>query len=380
MNTLAVYLWPRGALASELGSDTLFGAVCWAIHILGLTDVGALLAGFDEQPRFAFSSAFPVYRVAKNGGAVEQVRFYPRPQLPDLSPDQVNALAKEEQSRELHRSFEAAKTRVVETAKRLKEKTCLSEALFVQVIRGETNTAALFRCFKPDGGYRSQDIEEIGNALMTCEERQRLQQGSFRTGFARQQVVQHNQIDRVAGATAEGLLFFEAETFFGVGGGLWCVLCAAPDDVERFIRPALRYLADTGLGANRTSGKGQFDIQIGEPLTLPRADEPDAFVTLSRYLPRQGEWSPDGEPLSYQLLNLWPKREHKFVYPTPGQRTLPVRKRRVRMFAPGSIFPLTATQPLYGRLAQVVPARDGGHTVWQSGLAVPVLARIGGGE
>jgi len=378
MNTCTVYLWPRGSLASELGSDTLFGAVCWAIRILGLDDVGALLEGFNAQPRFAFSSAFPVYRRG-NGKNVATVRFYPRPLLPDLTPAQVDALAEEERKRQPRLSLRAAKVKVVEKAKRLKEKVYLSENLFAEVIQGQTDTVGLFQRLVPRGS-RSQDIEPAGNALITYDERRTLQSSGPLAPFIGDETVQHNQIDRVAGATAEGLLFFEEETFFRAGGGLWCVLRAEAKDVDRLIRPAFRYLADTGLGANRTTGKGYFDIEVGESLALPKAGEPNSFVTLSRYLPQEGEWPPDREPLRYRLLNLWPKRDHQFAQPVPGQRTPPVRKRRVRMFAPGSIFPLSERRLLYGRLVEVASAKDGGHTIWQSGLAVPVLALIGGGK
>jgi len=380
MNTYAVCLWPRGSLASELGSDTLFGAVCWAIRDLGLTDVEALLEGFNTRPRFAFSSTFPILRVKGqngNGPPEAQVRFYPRPLLPGLSPQQVDTLAEEKQGHEPHLSSKAAKVRGVGTAKQLKEIMYLSEDLFTEMVRGQTNTEGLFRRFTSRGS-RSQDVEPAGDALITYDERRRLQRSGILRPFIEYEAVQHNQIDRVAGSTAEGLLFFEQETFFRAGGGLWCVLRAEADDVERLIRPAFRYLTDTGLGANRTTGKGHFHIEIdGNPLELPHADDPNAFVTLSRYLPQNEEWLPDRGPLHYMLLNLWPKREQRFVRPMPGQHTPPVRKRRIRMFAPGSIFPLAERQCIYGRLAKVVPAGEGGHTVWQSGLAVPVFARLG---
>lgn len=371
METYAVYLWPRGSLASEVESDTLFGAVCWAIRILGLADLGALLLGFDDQPRFAFSSTFPVYR-QDNSESATLVRFYPRPLLLTLTPEQVEKLAKEERGQQ---SLKAAKAKVIEKAKHLDKKVYLSEALFAEAIQGRLGTEELFRRFVARG-HRSQDIEAVGDALITYDERRSQQRRGVLEKFVDSHPVQHNQIDRVAGATVEGLLFFEQETFFRPGGGLWCVLCAEPDDVERLIRPAFRYLEDTGLGANRTAGKGHFDIEIAESLQLPQAEEPNALITLSRYLPRPEEWSPDGEPLAYRLLNLWPKREQKFAQPAPGQHTPPVRKRRIRMFAPGSVFPLTERRSLYGRLAEVVSAEEGGHPVWQSGLAIPVFARL----
>lgn len=372
MDTYAVYLRPRGSLASELGSDTLFGAVCWAIRILGLVDdVEAMLEGFATRPRFAFSSAFPSFEEGEH-----RVRFYPRPCLPEMSPGQIEVLAQEECNKNPRLERKAAKVQVVQLAKRLDGKLYLSEALFGEVVRGEIDTVGLYRRFKKIG-YNPQDIEAAGAVLISHGERRRLY-GELLT-FMAEADVQHNQVDRVAGATAEGLLFFERETFFRSGGGLWFVLRAEAEDVENLIRPALRYLADTGLGANRASGKGHFDIEIGEKIALPQAEgtNANAFLVLSRYLPKEGEWPADKSPLAYRLLHLWPKRESKFVQPVVGQATAPVYKRRLRVFAPGSIFPLAGEpRSLYGRLAEVVPKPASGHGVWQSGLAVPVLARI----
>lgn len=57
MNTYAVYFKPLTPLASwPLGSDTLAGAVCWGIRLLGLMDDDALshwLEKQKDQPRFA---------------------------------------------------------------------------------------------------------------------------------------------------------------------------------------------------------------------------------------------------------------------------------------------------------------------------------------
>ncbi len=78
MNTYAVYFRPRGALASwPLASDTLFGAVCWGMRMLGLMDgehLTAWLEAHHDNPPFAFSHAFPAH---KNGKTT--LRLYPRP-------------------------------------------------------------------------------------------------------------------------------------------------------------------------------------------------------------------------------------------------------------------------------------------------------------
>ncbi|MBN1935627.1 MAG: type III-A CRISPR-associated RAMP protein Csm4 [Anaerolineae bacterium] len=375
MDTYPVYLWPKGALASAVNSDTLFGAVCWAIRILNLTDVEKLLADFDQHPRFAFSALWPVIQTQAEDGNAARIRFYPRPLLPPLSPVQIDALTKEEIKRQTNADHVTAKKDVIERAKRLKQKTLVSEQLFAEIVTGQTTMQGLFRRIK-DCGSRAADVEPVGNALIGYAERRLVWQDGVLRPLSREEAVQHNQVDRVAGATAEGLLFFEQETHFRVGSGLWCVLRADAQAVRECVLPAFRYLQDTGLGANRTVGKGHFRIEVGEPFELPQADEADSFVALGHYLPRPNEWAADASPLHYELRNLWPKRESKFVHPTAGQRTAPIRKRRMRMFAPGSIFPLQTRQELYGQLAQAVLPEGEDHAVWQSGITVPVFARI----
>jgi len=374
MQTYPVYFWPRGTLASHLGSDTVFGAVCWAIRLLEQADVGELLANFDIHPRFAFSALSPVFRTMRNGTHSE-VRFYPRPLLPAISPQQVEALAKATQrSRE---SVIEAKMRILENAKEIKQRAYLSESLFTDIITGKTTMADLLRRLKKSG-LGADDVEAIGNALISHAERLQLQSVGKLRDIVREADVQHTHVDRVAGGTVEGLLFLEQEIYFRAGGGLWCVLRTDDAALENLIKPALRYLEDTGLGANRTTGKGHFRIEIGAPMQLPQASQPNCFVALSRYLPRPDEWSATDMPLHYELLNLWPKRENQFPSVVAGQRSAPVRKRRLRVFAPGSVFPLNSinVRPLYGQLAEVVPADQGPHSVWQSGITVPVAAHI----
>ncbi|MBN1877861.1 MAG: hypothetical protein JXA33_26810 [Anaerolineae bacterium] len=372
MRTYPIYLWPRGTLASRLSSDTLFGAVCWAIRILGLADVGKWLETFNAQPAFAFSAPFPVVRT---GTDTSPVRFYPRPFLPPLSAGQVNTLLVEECQRYPRADEISARMHVTARAKHLKHKAYLSEALFTEVVNGNLDTMALYRRYT-DVGTAAVDIETIGSALLSYPERQQLQTTGVLSGFVREDDVQHNQVDRVTGATVAGALFFEHETYFRPRCGLWCVLRTDADTLQQRIAPALRYLADTGLGANRTTGKGHFDIVVGDPFTLPISASANSFISLSHYLPRVGEWPCNGEPLHYDLHILWPKRESKFVIAVPGERTPPVRKRRLRMFAPGSVFPLAEQREVYGQLVQAVPPSAGYHTVWQSGLTIPVFARV----
>ncbi len=375
MDRYAVYLKPRGSLASPIGSDTIFGAVCWALETLKLVKVGELLANFSP-PKYAFSSLFPACRVEHNSN-VEIVRFFPRPLMSGLAPAQIEELSAElrETSAFKERPKPAATVKVVENEKRwLKKATWMSESLFTEIVEQGLTTFDLYR--RIDAA--PSKIQIVGGMLTGEADYRRMRRAlDVDKGFIQSEAVQHNQIDRVLGASAEGLLFFEQETFFRGGAGLWCLAQTQDEEAKRWLEAAFRYLSDTGLGANRTTGKGHFEITLGELTKLPDAGEnANAMVTLSCYLPKEGEWRADRQPLRYTLEMVWAKREAKFPRVIEGGRSAPIYKEPVRMFTPGSVFPLNQRAEVYGRLAQVVKAKDnGGVAVWQSGLAVPVFAK-----
>jgi len=366
MKTYAIYMWPRSSLASTVGSDTLFGAICWAIRLLELADVGQMLANFDP-PRFVLGQPFPVYRA----GDVT-LHFYLRPAWVGLSPRQVTRLAETERRQTPTLSRKKTKLNVVRRAKDIGSVRLVSEKLFCELVLGQTDAAAVLTRLK------SGEVERVGGALVTRDERRQAEKANGKLAqLLTSEAVQHNQVDRVAGATVEGLLFYDEETCFAQGVGLWALLRTSSNDVDDLIRPALRYLADTGLGANRTTGKGHFDFEVTPVPSLPDAgDDANGWVSLSRYVPADDELPIEGAPLAYRLSTLWAKREQKFARPAPGRAAPPIYKRRLRAFDPGALFPLKRRKPVYGRLVPVVSAEDGGWTVYQSGLALPVFARV----
>ncbi len=396
MNTYAIYLRPRGALASPISSETLFGAVCWGIRILGLTDnLGDLLTQFSP-PRFVFSAAFPAY-ASKDAHKGQWQRFYPRPISFEVDPAAVQqAVAARHAQGDV--SLKVAQLKVASAIKtEVKPVAYFSEAVFTRAITGALTPAQwlaeavkeiddreqagnlkLQRSVKvPVEAKKDGDLVRVGNLLMTHQESADWPKENGKLVLPwRSMARQHNQIDRVAGATVEGLLFYEDELHFAPQAGLWAVARANPEEMETLVRPALRYLADTGLGANRTVGKGQFDIDV-EAFTLPDGGQnANGFLTLSRYLPAPDE-APAGEPLAYRLTTVRAKREKKYPVPAAGSAALPIYKLGLRLFEPGSVFPLKQRREVYGQLAAAIPGGSGVEATFQSGLALPIFVRAG---
>ena len=361
MKTKAVYLRPRGAIMTPITSDLLFGATCWGIQVLGKSL--QQIIGTNLSPRFAFSGAFPYWQ--GNQGIYH--RFFPLPFTFTLDPQKVSTLT--------HVTKITSKNLLVEKVDRLKEMKEIqftSEEIFLKIINGSLTPFDVLVDWMNDG----KEFKNLDGFLVSQTELATWFKEGFQahTPFGVPGATQHNQIDRVTGSTGDGLLFYEDEVRFPENYGLWSVLTVTnPIDIQELIEPALRYLSDTGLGGNRTSGMGQFDISLGETIALPDAgNKANGFMTLSRYLPGKNEWE-GNSPLRYHLIDLWPKREKKFAVPRTNNASQPIYKQRIRLFEPGSVFPLSKRQELYGRLAQVVPEKEGDHAVYQCGYGLPVF-------
>lgn len=369
MKTYGIYLKPKGSLFCPINSDTLFGALCWSIReIYGTTELEKTLSKFQENPIFIVSSALPYLH--RDG---RKARFFPKPLLPGLTSIQIDRLALE--SKEVKRR---AIAELLEKEKLVKSVAYISERLFEEIIKEEANTQAILKRLVVRG-VKDEDIEKIGNALITKGERILIDPKAEWRIFWREIDLQRNEIDRVTGSTAEGRLFFDKETIFDRDiGGMWFIL--RTDDLD-YIKPLLRYLEDTGIGGERTVGKGHFAIPLDE---IREVDIPDGgtdancFITLSRYIPLNGECAFDKKPLSYALSTIRPKHESRL-----SGINHRIYKKMLRVFEPGSILPIQNRKGngYYGQIVPVgVNAEKAGWNVWHNGMAIPAFAKIRGDE
>lgn len=360
MNTYTIYFQPRGELATwPLASDTLFGAVCWGIRILGLMNDQQLTEWLDNQkntPKFAFSHAFPSFQKDKGW-----LRFYPRPaNFHPLFGDFDTLALKWQQSKTL--SLKAAKADVSSAGKKFKRLGYITESVFIDFVEGKLKGIDGLHSVL----FENNDYSVKAGAMCTTAEAKLVPEKLF-VAVA----MQHNQIDRMAGGTVEGMLFYREETFFAPGTGLWALLRAEENDFNNYLQPALHFLSDTGFGADRTSGKGQFEITTQLSSILPRSQTPTAMMTLSHYLPISDELDIQGTPLAYTLKTLRPKREQRYLRVIAfNQKSTSVYKQALRVFEPGSIFPLKARKDIYGRLARLTPENQ--EPIYQSGAALMI--------
>jgi CRISPR type III-A-associated RAMP protein Csm4 len=363
MNTYAIYFWPRGSLATwPLSSDMLFGAVCWGIHWLGLMndiELEQWLKEHEKAPPFAFSHAFPVFWEEKSKS---HLRCYPLPANFQPGWNDLDVLVRAYQQKS-GVSSKAAKAELVRTGKQFKTLNYVSEGVLANITTRRLSAADAFRALL----FKQGEVTMKDDILYTHDEAKTLPEK-----LMEKEAMQHNQIDRLAGSTVEGMLFYREETFFAPNAGLWAVLRAESRDFESYIQPALRYLADTGLGADRTAGKGHFDIEVQSELSIPSASSPQVMMNLSHYIPLANEFRLDNEEqLAYRLKTLRPKREQKYPRPLPaGVRSMPIYKQATQVFEPGSVFPYAVRKEIYGQLVRLTPNNH--EPVYQSGAALMV--------
>ncbi|MBN1220829.1 MAG: hypothetical protein JXM69_18045 [Anaerolineae bacterium] len=372
MDTYLILLQPRGAHLGSITSQKLFGAMCWALDTLGMVNVGDLLAGFSQNPRFAFSSAFPFVvkpeAAAKNPdnlGPADIIRLFPKPLLPPITMAQVQEMAKASGHTGIHFK-RAIKEIVSEQIKPVQQAAYVSEGLFNGICTGEWDHAALAKEVR-------QKVKKVGTALWLDKEYRQIWGRTGDPGNLWSTTdVQRNAVDRVAGSTAEGLLFHETQTLYqSERVGLWF---AARVDAEAWgwLQAAFRYLADTGLGGKRTTGKGHFDFHWqATPNLLPDAPDADSFVTLSHYVPNFEQGQIEAQPQRYTLKVTRQKAENKF----PGQEQR-VYIGGLKFFTEGSVFEFRRKQAIYGSLSRLDEVN--GRAVYYNGMAVPVFARLGG--
>ncbi len=93
--------------------------------------------------------------------------------------------------------------------------------------------------------------------------------------------------DRLSTATQ---IFHYAELHFSEDAGLFFVAQFDNKEAQEYFDTALRVLADTGIGGDRSVGKGRFEIvKTSKVADLPKSQNPNAALLLSLYVPTETE-------------------------------------------------------------------------------------------
>ena len=181
------------------------------------------------------------------------------------------------------------------------------------------------------------------------------------------QVVPHVTVDRTSQASN---LFHTGRMVFAPGCGLWFAAREHPE----WVREALPFLADAGLGGMRSTGHGAFTWSE-QALDLPLPDK-GSGVCLSRYAPASEDevhLALQNEHSAYRLTTVggWCQDESGRAW----------RRRTVRMVEEGALLPSQVRGALVDVRPQEVEGWAGSlHPVIRSGLAFLVPAGALGEE
>ncbi len=324
-------------------ADTLFSALCLTLREWdsgGSGAVEAWLARFPPlngggPPPLRLSSAFPY---------AGKVLFFPKPLLPANLPP------------EMHSSW----------AKTLKKIAFVSRQIGMAWLAQEDLSAEA----------NHDQLLHRGRVWVTREELSQLA-GFYdpRTGQIRMWAVEALPRVTVDRATCRSAVYQAGVVRFRPGAGLFTLVEFLDGDAEaerQRLTTLFQVMGHSGLGGERSSGYGQFDLQEPEPFAGLGAVDGDLFLTLAPYHPTPAEVQAGvlGEGASYNLLT-----RRGWVGSPEG---MPLRRRLVRLLGEGSVLRHTG-QAGYGDLTDVTPRDEHGqevlgHKVWRYGIAFPIPA------
>ncbi len=170
-------------------------------------------------------------------------------------------------------------------------------------------------------------------------------------------------VDRITDGPVEGQLFEFGRIHFRPSAGLYLLAEQADEAARQGFEAALSLLGDTGLGADRNAGNGQFtwepatDFQEQLGVRPVEPEEAGVLVSLANPGPSERRWAAD-EHSAYDIT-------------TRGGwiANYGIRRARVRMLTEGSFLPV----PIQGRVLDVTPSALSSelpHPVYRDGRAL----------
>lgn len=340
MRTYRITIEPLSSFITPMQSDTLFGHLAWAVAMTESADVLTDILDRYRQgrPPFLLTEAFPE-------------GLLPVPTLPPPNREEVAALA---QRRHPNRD-KASLRETVEAVKKARKVSFLPEAAMVKLVDG-LSSLTLYEAL----------MEEPGDPA-TCPKCFAFRPVGRRQdcGFSQsKEDITRTAVNRLTASGLQGQLFSHEETFFGPGSLLNIWLRADDSSWADRVHNWLRVVQEGGFGKRKSAGQGHFRLGKLEEASLPEADNANAFLTLSAYVPMDSE-STDG---------CWRHVVKRGKLGGPWALEGDVWKKPLLMFAPGSVFRIQGQMAShYGGL---VPGMHGEHKeVCQYAIAFPLGVR-----
>lgn len=185
----------------------------------------------------------------------------------------------------------------------------------------------VFEAMRSGTELASKDAEILPGqiAVLPSERQDWLAPGEFSPWMSDER--QRVAVDRL-GLPEGGDTFFFSLQWFAPDCGLWFMAQGDEPELDRLDR-VLDYLGDTGLGADRNSGLGHFQVKATQTLHWDPPSEASGWITLSLFNPGDEEVDQLTENSAYGLI-----RRSGWIFNTTFGRP------PVRAFTEGSYFPV----------------------------------------
>ncbi len=321
MKTYEIVLRPRSSFLTPFQSDTLFGSICWAIRYLhGEEVLVEFLKKYQTSPPLVISSGFPT-------------GWFPKPIRESLSREQVKTIAEEIYGNVSKKNL----VDLIKTLKEIKKSVVVNQQDFEAIINGLSE----IDYFKK---YIHEDEKKIGGLIQT---------------------VYKNTINRATGRTRqEGGLFTQDETFYDEISTISIFTKVNEYEID-FFENILEFISFNGFGKRKSVGKGQFEVMDIKEYEFKSPANPNAFVSLSSYIPSVSD-PPNGW---YELMVKYGKLGGNYANCT---KINPFKK-PLRIFKPGAVFKTSDVKEYYGQIIQNVHENE---NIVHYGLAFPVGMKI----
>lgn len=283
---MLIYLKPL-SIFPELHSDTLFGAITYAISQLYPEKVDEMVKSFEDEPPFIISSTFPfIFKEDFENG--KKIKFYPKIIFPQKSKD-------------LEEKYHP------KDFKEYKKVKFIEENLFFDLLKGKLSESDILRNYNQYTFIKGLLMRESYNIDVNFGEN----------------IIPNNSVNRITNET-EGIFYTSGNEFKNMG--LFFLVEFMDDDYKPIVKAAIKFLKDRGFGRDISTGKGQFDYFIDEEYSLNHY-EGNYFVTLSRFILNSDDLAHINEFASYEIDS---KR---------GKSSSNEIRKQIRFFKEGSVFP-----------------------------------------
>jgi CRISPR-associated protein Csm4 len=309
---------PQSAFQTPVQSDTLLGHICWAVrYVKGEKALIEFLGAFSEDNApLILSSGFP------RG-------YLPMPILRPLSIDEEDGLSQMCKSK-------------LEFAKEMKS---LKKISFIGI--------DAMQILKDNLSYFNLYNKHIkGDILLENPNLWRISE------------VWHNAKNRLSDRVIEGKLFAKQDIFFSENAEITVYLEDLYFGRDGLIE-ILDFIAKSGYGADKSSGRGFFEYSFSDDWDLPTSEYPNAFMSLSHYHPKGGDFI-EG---FYETTTKFGKIGGHWASGIEGGPF----KMPLLMLTPGSVLIPDKQKNFYGGLIANVHKKEG---IVHYGISLPLKVRV----